>query len=221
MIISQKKRFIFFHIPKTGGSSITWNFRHVIDSPADIKNLEVKSGWQRLLHIDGRQHSSYVNNILLCEKYKSYFKFSFIRNPWDLALSWYLSLSRDDPIGINPENFKKFVFSRIQCFNPIINPIKYLNKYRRRNSKAIDRTQLSYISDYRGNVVVDYLAKFEAFEREFRYIADTLNITDYENKKLNVSNLKKVQYRDFYDEESRDLIAKLYSADIKAFGYKF
>ena len=223
MIISHKKRFIFFHIPKTGGSSITWNLRNFVDSPTNIESLEIKAGWQSLLHIDGRQHSSYLDNVSLCEKYEGYFKFAFVRNPWDLALSWYLALSRDDPNSrdICPTNFKKFLVNRVQNYSPIISPIKFIKKYVHRGSRAISRTQFSYISDKNGRIIANYSGRFENYENELEYILERLGITEYESKRMNVANRTGIKYQDFYDLEGRQLIDRLFKADIEAFGYKF
>jgi hypothetical protein len=79
-------------------------------------------------HIDGDQHSRYLDNIALCKKYDDYFKFAFVRNPWDLAISWYLSLSKHKPDTVNSDNFKKFLINQVKRYNLILNPVKYVKK---------------------------------------------------------------------------------------------
>jgi len=219
MIISHEKRFIFFHIPKTGGSSITYGLRHNIDYKKNIEDLEIKPGWQNLFHVDSRLHSRYKDNIRICDEYSDYFKFAFVRNPWDLALSWYLALNRNDKNSINAINFKIFLCDFVQNMNLKKSPIKFIRNYR--YHRVIKRTQVSYISDRHGNIKIDYLARFEKFKDEFEYIMKTLDIAEYDFKSINVANFNKLDYKNFYDEESKELISNHYKIDIDMLNYEF
>ena len=64
-MISHKHKFIFTHIPKTGGTSIT----RALNPNAGIKNKPLKE-------------------MPLKDK-EDYFKFTFVRNPWDRAVSMF------------------------------------------------------------------------------------------------------------------------------------
>ena len=223
MILSHEKNFIFFHIPKTGGSSLTWNLRHVVDTQHQAPSADLEDGWQDAVHFDGKQHSSFRDNAALCERHSDYFKFTFVRNPWDVVLSWYLALSRKQPEPVSPENFRKFVVNHLQHFSRIFanNPITFL-KYRLFGmNRLIRKTQTSYITDRRGNVAVDYLARYENYDLEFEFLLKKLQITNYEQKKVNVANVDKISYADFYDARSKDLVARTYRKDIESFGYDF
>jgi hypothetical protein len=116
MLLSHEKRFIYFHIPKTGGSSLTWLFRDALATPGPLPAADDRGpGWQDRYHFDGRQHSAYRENAKLVREHGDYFRFAMVRNPWDLALSWYTSLSRqthDEHLGtesFSPEGFKQFL----------------------------------------------------------------------------------------------------------------
>jgi len=245
MIVFHDKRVMFFHIPKTGGSSITYILKNLMDGPNTTEKLDIRNGgWQGVLHIDGHQHGSYKDNIELCKKHKRYFKFAFVRNPWDLVLSWYLALYGrldDKPINdlssINPKGFRKFLFHYVNSYHPFVSPIKYFTKKKHEYKlyrvfcklfksrvlpiEAINKTQLSYISDYNGNIAVDYLGRFESLENDIKYIMKVLKVTEYDIPRLNVSNFWRINYQDFYDSEGRELISEVYRADIEAFGYEF
>ena len=239
MIISHKNKLIFFHIPKTARSSLTYILRDHISSPNIKKTDFDKGGWQGMYHVDGNQHSRYLDNVPICEKYEHYFKFAFVRNPWDLAFSWYLSLfgrNDDNPAvkAISQSMFKEFLFKYVKDHSSITEPLKWINKQKHKSKllnkfivkkhvpvKEINDTQISYIVDRHGQIAVDYLAKFENFKTELDYIFNYLKITNYENVSLNVSNYLRYNYRDYYDQESRELIKKIYKDDIDILGYKF
>jgi len=222
MIVSHSKKFIYFHIPKTGGSSISWNLIDYISSPYNnIDQIEQKPGWQRLTHFDQKQHSSYSENILFCESHNDYFKFAFIRNPWDLTLSWFLATFRDYPDKITPTNFKYFLLNYLETYNPFLNPIKFFKKYSFRGYRALNRNQLSYVSDSQNVIKVDYIARFEKYDKEMNFILEKLNIKNINKEKVNVANFWKIDYKDFYDKEGKNIIYKLFYDDINAFNYKY
>ena len=88
-------------------------------------------------------------------------------------------------------------------------------------NRLIRKTQTSYITDLQGNVAVDYLARYESYDQEFEYLMKKLQVTNYEQKKVNVANVDKIPYTDFYDARSKDLVARTYRKDIESFGYDF
>jgi hypothetical protein len=223
MILSHEKKFIFFHVPKTGGSSLAWNLRHVVDTQHQVPPADLKDGWQDAVHFDGKQHSSFRDNAALCERHSDYFKFTFVRNPWDVVLSWYLALSRKQPEPVSPERFREFVVNHLQPFALTFakHPIRFLKCRPFGMNRLIRKNQTFYITDFQGKVAVDYLARYENYDQEFEYLLKTLRITNYEQKKVNVANVDKISYPDFYDATSKDLVARIYRKDIESFGYDF
>ena len=69
-MISTKYKCVFIHIPRTGGCSIEECFNNTIsrDNP----------------------HHPLLIDIQQNRKYKKYFTFVFVRNPWDRLVSWFL-----------------------------------------------------------------------------------------------------------------------------------
>lgn len=138
--------------------------------------------------------------------FESYFKFSFVRNPWDRFVSLY---SRKDG-GIrysNKMNFERFVkeskSSSITC--RWIDDVKY---------------QLDWIRDENKNILVDFIGKYENLNDDWKIVAKKLNV----NNKLPISNRNMTRNRDYtkyYTNESRDIIYNKFKEDIDYFGYKF
>ena len=69
MLINHNYKFIFVHIQKTAGTSITSVLNEI-------------PGTEPLYY----SHSQ-IN--VLKEEYEDYFKFCFVRNPWDRLYSWW------------------------------------------------------------------------------------------------------------------------------------
>jgi len=66
-MISHERRLLFVHVPKTGGSSITYTLRDIFEFISDYTHESI---WD------------------LCEAHSDYFKFCTVRNPWDMCVSW-------------------------------------------------------------------------------------------------------------------------------------
>lgn len=146
--------------------------------------------------------------------FDDYFKFAFVRNPWDRIYSAYRYLNAG---GWNEED-KTWAKDNLRDF-------KNFNDFVRRwlNSDNILThvhflPQHHFICDGRGKLLIDQLAYFETLEEDFNLIADRLGI----NARLSHHNASPVaSYLDIYDSESRDIVADVYAKDITRFGYKF
>lgn len=82
MNISDKYKLIFFHLPKCAGKSII--------SALDIKTNDetnLKSGLRQTTAMG--YDTVYWNKLIYPEKWKTYTKFTIVRNPWDRVVSIY------------------------------------------------------------------------------------------------------------------------------------
>jgi|SRR5215468_8444806 len=80
-MISDRHRFIFVHINKTGGTSI----EKVFEPDADQTNVAFKHARAAFYRRE------------FPEQFRDYFKFAFVRNPWDWLVSRY-HWSRDQRV---------------------------------------------------------------------------------------------------------------------------
>ncbi|MGI0015552.1 MAG: sulfotransferase family 2 domain-containing protein [Nitrososphaera sp.] len=135
--------------------------------------------------------------------YKDYFRFAFVRNPWDRVVSCY----EEKVIGrkLFPdcwgENFKFFV--------------KYICRQDLRVADRHIRLQSSLfpLRD------VNFIGRFESFTEDFSYVCKKLNFPYEDHIHLNRS--KHEPFHTYYDEEDVALINQAYAIDVKNFGYKF
>jgi hypothetical protein len=156
------------------------------------------------------------------EHFLRFFKFSFVRNPWDRALSAYFFLKKG---GLNGKSrawatkhmarfatFDGFVrgwLTEGNIENTIENDVHFYPQYK----------FLSLAHNSRLNV--DYVGRFESINEDFEFVCKRLNVKA-ELKQLNVSrNSGGREYRDYYTEASRKVIERIYERDIKIFGYRY
>ena len=183
-------RCIFFHIPKTGGLSVS----------------EALFGNHAAGHLDVRT----ARLVFGAWRVRTYFKFTFVRNPWDRLVSAYHYLRRGHPIskiaGIVAESpgFTDFVKTRLR--DPLVAADVHL------------RPQCSFLLDEAGRLSVDFLGRFETLERDFSTVARRLRL-DRTLPRRNTSAHPDSQR--CYDEESRAIVAEVYRQDIELFGYRF
>ena len=201
-MISDSKKFVHIHLVKTGGTS-----RNEILS----KYLDRKIGDQPPPDI----MKSIVNENF--DELDGYFKFTFVRNPWDLVVSFFRERMVQSGRGRgqykdNAKSFRKFVDD--------------VEKGRVRYNITHDfiQNQLSFLTkdgSCKGSLFVDFVGRFENLKKDWEYVAEKINV-EKELPHLRKSTGKnKKHYSEYYDEKSKNIIQKLYKHDIKYFKYKF
>ena len=191
MLVSDKYKTIFIHINKTGGTSI----EQVLRPGALFKKH----------YMTAREIRDIVG-----DKWDKYFKFAIVRNPWDKMASLYRYRK-----GINliPSSwsFDDFIH-KIDTFNN-----KSLSKSRRNLLRTTN--QLEHCIDNDGNVILDYIGRFEDFKGSWAKISKKIGFKD---KLPHVKSTKKHQhYSEYYTDELRDIVGDRFANDIEYFGYKF
>ena len=85
--------------------------------------------------------------------------------------------------------------------------------------KSFLYNQLDYVSDADGNVIVDYIGKFENLAEDTAKVFKQLGIEGASLPHKNISNHE--NYRSYYTDDTRDIVAERYARDIEYFGYEF
>jgi len=219
-MISHKYRCIYIHIPKTAGSSIEKKLGHFDKFSRGVQDHRGIMGVQPLVFpglkyglFDYRLKYWLKRNIkqkvglaehLSQEVFNSYFKFTFVRNPWARVFSWYKNVMRD-------EHHQKKLGIKQQ-----LGLCEFLDNY---SEQWALKPQLYWIKDIDGKIPLDFIGRFENLQKDFEYVAEKLGLEDAGLPHLLAGNTP--PYVDYYDEHSRKLVAKKYSEEIKLFGYEF
>lgn len=79
--------------------------------------------------------------------------------------------------------------------------------------------QKDFIYSENGEKLVDYIARFENINEEFKTICKRIGIQPRKLPHLNISNT--THYREYYTDETRELVWDFFQPDIELFGYEF
>jgi hypothetical protein len=210
-MISHDREFVFVHIPKTGGSSIYQALGgNEKDDPQHGYCTKLNLPLQHLTASELLEH-----DFLSPSQFSRYFKFCFVRNPWDLVVSewrWRMrqkAFPRLSPYHYVNPSLKSFLLTCRHFRGPIGHKI-------RRHLLP----QFYFTHNSSGEQLLDYIARFENMAEDFAYIRKRLNLTA-ELLHLNDTKNRKSDYRVYYNEETYELVRKLYAIDIERFGYQF
>ena len=145
-------------------------------------------------HIKGRK----VKPLIGAEAWNSYYKFCFVRNPWDRVVSQYYWRCKSEP---RPSILEFIEAGRMKSL--------------KRKSEGV------YMIN--GKVVVDHICKFENIVEELEVIREKLGIPEPLELPRAKSGTRKDKrsYREILGEEEKEKIAEFFADEIKLMDYKF
>lgn len=208
MIISHSHRFIFVHVSKTGGTSIERALDALRHEPPGGRLNHWRS---RLgLHWDHRrhrfaQHDTIVQarRVLPRELFQGYFKFAFVRNPWDWLVSLYGYLQHTPEHRHYPQlsqmSFADYIEFEIQRGR---------------------RSQSAFVCDAGGSLLVDFIGRFERLETDFAQVLEQLGLSGIPLPHRN-AGVSREPYQSYYDAATRARVAEHWAEDIRRFDYQF
>lgn len=201
-LIDHDRKIIFVHIQKTGGTSITALF----GLPAELPEKHFSAPELRDLYGNG--------------PWESYFTFSVVRNPWDRLVSWWAMIDAhraEWQRGAQLNAFQTYVLERATTFEEFL--VHCGDEVRDGDgAKSINRNQLDYLVDENGTLMVDSVCRFERLAEDFQEVRNRTGITGT----LPIINAsRRRDYRHYYTEETRALVAERYARDIAFFGFQF
>ena len=208
-MISHEHKCIFIHIPRTGGSSIEKFFtkKSCFNQSGSLEERDLYFGYSgpEIKHIVASTAKK-----LYADYWDDYFKFSFVRNPWDRMVS----------MAKYPE------FYGCTINNESINVSEYLKKF---PEIEIDERSLSanYVGKSLSNSVylnlldepLDFVGKFENLKQDIEFVCDKIGTPVRKFLHKIASDHK--HYTEYYDEETKQIVAEVFAKDIEYFNYKF
>lgn len=215
MILSRGRRYLFLHIPKTGGTALTLALeaRAMKDDVlvGDTPKARARAARQKGLKAAGRlwKHSTLADLDGLVDQAEldSLFVLTLVRNPWDRMVSYYHWL-------------------RVQRFgHPAVTLAKYsdfssfLNDPQTRES--LGRWPCArYVRDSTGRERARLMARIEALEEDLVPFEAHLGFRLTPLPRVNESQRPR-DWRGLYSDRDAGLVADLCAEDITRFGYRF
>ncbi|TBV25490.1 hypothetical protein DMZ43_11120 [Meridianimaribacter sp. CL38] len=215
-MVSHKYKCIFIHIPKTGGETV---ISLIDDSDKSIPK-----------HANAAQIRDYLGE----DKWNEYYKFSIVRNPFDLAISMYSHLRK--PLYEKENIIKKYGKSLLNPVNACETACNYsFSKYceivfdqaqiQEEESKKDwpvfhFKPQYDWLIDYQSSLIIDNIILFENYDLGLKGVMEDLGIS--KNTVIPKKNKSKhMHYSKYYTKKSYEIVQKHYSKDIEKFNYTF
>lgn len=208
MRVSDSRRVVFVHVPKTGGSSVDRIFDHDVDDARRVGSR--------------MRHSTYAALLKTEPELADYWSFGFVRNPWARMVSWWSMISG---VFARAEAGDVKVQQKIARHPKVWLPEgEYRHDFSRFVMEAtesipkVGRPQLTTLSGRDGTV--DFIGRLETFDDDIAIVRDRLGLPAIE-KVPRVNRSTHGHYREYYDDVTREKVAEVFAKDVEAFGYTF
>lgn len=214
-MVSHKYKCIFIHIPKTGGETVASLF--------DNEDSNIPK------HANARQIKSFLGE----KVWAKYFKFTVVRNPYDMAVSMYSHLRK--PLyqqEVIKKKYGKKVLNPVKacataCNNSFKNYCVEVFKEKQVQDEELRQSwpvsyfqnQTDWITVDQDKIKLDFVIRYENLNKDLSYVLDNLNITYTEIPNKNIS--KHNHYSKYYTKQTKNIVAQHYQKDLEYLEYFF
>jgi hypothetical protein len=229
MIISNSKRFVFVHVPKTGGSSVTsallegaqWNDIVLGATPLGEKISPLyRQQFGLWKHSSAREIRSVVGDRVWID----YFTFGFVRNPYQRMRSLY-TFARSSVERRGGRRYARFLFKKdgfwtwdyVRAFLETPRFADFI-----RNPLLLNSQVALPFTDYLmedGEIIVDYVGKLECLENDIAKICAKANLPRRAIETVNSSEASSMLDQYYRNQSDYDFIYDRYKSDFVTFGY--
>lgn len=230
MIISHSHKFIFIKSLKTAGTSVEAalsnhcggndvvvpinDFGHNRDEKGEFvhRAMNADEFYRKIgQHVDAPT----IKAREPAEIWNNYFKFSITRNPWDRALSYFFWDKRQDPALKPRKRFYHYLGVPFDEFAIVKNQFTEFVK-----SRSLENNDRFYCID--DQLCVDFVIRYESLEEDYNEVCRRIGIpvTGLPHLKTGIRQERR-SISDYYDNETRDIVAQLHRNDLRFFGYQF
>jgi hypothetical protein len=226
-IISEEYRFIYLAIPKVASTSILNSLLPFFDLGLDRESLEnLKKGIPlRGAHEKFNRSRYRINKAAflasLGDQYHHYFKFTFVRNPWDRLLSCYMSKVVRSGAGMPMGKYGNVSLRRDMTFQEFAEAVCLIPD---EEANPHFRSQHIFVcgEGSRKEILADFVGRFENLDEDFEFVTKRIGINAQLPHAADTTSIRSSRsYRDFYDEKLAEMVGERYREDIELFGYSF
>ncbi|WP_107704987.1 sulfotransferase family 2 domain-containing protein [Nocardioides allogilvus] len=209
MLISDHHRFVFIHVPKTGGDSIDKMLRaHV----PDVRKQKMT------------RHAPYGDILALEPDIADYWSFAMVRNPWARMVSWWSMIDKWNhawgPASGKPQIKRGGMKDGNKMWRRVAEFADF-EEFILRGTDEIPRLAMPQI-DYllAPGRRVDFIGRTESLAADVAHALQEIGLPEaplpHRNKSLSTGH-----WRDHYTPVTRDRIARIYAPDCEEWGYTY
>jgi len=208
MLISDSHEFIFLRVRKVASTSMKAILLPLCIPTPEGRFARLKS--RARLEWDYHKYVRRAHDDILAaqrrmpaEKFERYFKFAFVRNPWERLVSEYEFILKSPTHGRHARvkklgNFKQFIQMQIP----------------RR-----DAYQLNMLCDRKGELLMDFVGKLENLQNDWQTVCDRIGIPVQvlPRKKF----IEREHFRKYYTDDSRQRVTRYWDREIELCDYSY
>lgn len=205
-----EKKVLYVSVPKAGNTSIK----------ASMYALPVKEDY-RAVHSEIRKISEHSRWSKIGD-YPDYFKFTFVRNPFERLVSCYENKLHSDVAGLG-KTLSMLIYDRYLL--GFLGKDRGFISFARRICLIPDRladkhfmSQSFSLVDKNGNVLLNYVGRLENMNADYETIRQKFNFKPLPH--YNKTKKEKRNWMDYYDLDTARRVYRRYKTDIEVFGYQ-
>lgn len=143
--------------------------------------------------------------------WNTHFTFTIIRNPWDKVVShyYYRVMTNQTNLATDKVGFDEWV--RLA--------------YGEHNKRYYDNPKMflpqwDWVTDEGGNMILNFIGRYENLTDDFEYICRRINL----HEQLSLPHVKRSNrgnYRDYYNDDTKEIVRRYFMNDVENFNYLF
>jgi hypothetical protein len=221
MRISHQHRYVFFASPKTGSRSV----RKLLDAHSEIHGRpahEVTTDFPFYNHMRPVE----LRDVFTSRgwDFDAYFKFVMVRNPWSRLVSLHEMFAFREGGQWSRLRLPTTRYRGFRAWVRTLDPGGQGSGESGFETSVIRSGAFSYVGftgDEDGRPLVDEVIKLEEIESSLPPVLERLGVPLPARVPWTGRGRYRGSYRAYYDDETRELVGRLYEADIDRFGYTF
>lgn len=203
MIVCDSRRFVFVHVQKTGGVTVT-------------NTLKSQLGDDAVRAVDKR-HAPLARILEVEPELSDYWVFGFVRNPWDRMVSWWSMITNwkswNERKGRSIEGLGNEFWRTTSLYQDF-------EEFCFRGPDEFERMRRAQVDFLvAGERRADFIGRTETLTADsrtaFEHLGLSLDSLGHDNRS------SRTDYRDYYSPTARDRVGEVFAKDVAEFGYEF
>ena len=226
MFLNRDPAYIYVHVMKTGGYALSHAFRPIAEMMVFRERVETLP-WPGRTQLSVHSSAQSIRTAVGAEFWDQAATFGSVRNPWVLRLSMWFEMTKAEPnrsrmLGLFGDfrGWVRWTAEHAYDWMEATDEHAVLGGY----LALSHRTQTAYLSNEEGKFLVKDVLHQETLGQDLARWCARVGVAHHPLRRLNVSRKSKhiigaPSFEDFYDNETRDLVAQVYAEDFRRFGY--
>jgi hypothetical protein len=158
--------------------------------------------------------------------YPGFFRFAFVRNPWDRLVSCYRDKIRNEVDGITLFTVRPGVANCLARFDSFVAGMPFdafveaVAAIPDADADEHFRSQYTFLTNRKGQIAADFVGRYERLAEDFQIVQQRTGLPNIELPRLQAARTV-ARYAAYYTPRTRDIVAERFRKDIETFGYEF